>query len=78
MTSVISVLLNNNRSNEYTLKHQIMLDKKNYTNSWLVYKQNGDILTYFFKNGIVKAIGPFVIGLAAREWKLFRETEQLC
>ena len=55
-----------------------MLDKKNYTNSWLVYKQNGDILTYFFKNGIVKAIGPFVIGLAAREWKLFRETEQLC
>ena len=55
-----------------------MLDKKNYTNGQQVYEQNGDILTYFYKSGVVKAVGSFVNGLMEGEWRFFLKTEQLC
>lgn len=44
-----------------------MLDKKSFANGQQVYEQNGDILTYFFKNGIVKAVGTFVNGIMEGE-----------
>ena len=55
-----------------------MLDKKSFANGQQVYEQNGDILTYFFKGGVVKAVGPFVNGLMEGERRFFRKTEQLC
>ncbi|MEX2594769.1 MAG: hypothetical protein WD426_18525 [Anditalea sp.] len=54
-----------------------MLDKKNYTNGQKSQELIGDNLTYFFKNGKVKAEGSFVQGEMEGEWKFFRETGQL-
>ncbi|MBE0639224.1 MAG: hypothetical protein IH598_11945 [Bacteroidales bacterium] len=54
-----------------------MLSKKNYANGPQVFKQTEDKLTYFFKNGNVKAEGPFSNGLMGGEWRFYRETGQL-
>ncbi|MDI1322000.1 MAG: hypothetical protein PSV36_04585 [Algoriphagus sp.] len=54
-----------------------MLDKKNYANGQKVYELIGEKLTYFFKNGKVKAKGNFVSGQMEGEWNFYRETGQL-
>lgn len=54
-----------------------MLEKKEYANGQKVYEQNGDRLTYFFKNGRVKAEGFFIDELMEGEWKFYRENGQL-
>jgi antitoxin component YwqK of YwqJK toxin-antitoxin module len=54
-----------------------MLSKKNYTNGQKVYELEGDQLTYFFKNGKVKAEGLYPNNLMEGEWKFYRETGQL-
>lgn len=54
-----------------------MLKKKFYANGQPVYELNGDILTYFYKNGTVKARGPFINNLMEGEWKFYRESGQL-
>lgn len=54
-----------------------MLDKKYYVNGQIAYELVGDRLTYFFKNGKVKAKGLFINGLMEGEWLFYRETGQL-
>lgn len=54
-----------------------MLDKKNYANGQPVYELADNKLTYYFKNGKVKAFGPFINNLMEREWIFYRETGQL-
>ncbi len=54
-----------------------MLDKKKYANGQKVYELIGEKLTYFFKNGKVKAKGNFVLGQMEGEWNFYRETGQL-
>lgn len=54
-----------------------MLSKKNYTNGQKVYELEGDKLTYYYKNGNLKAEGLFINEKMEGEWKFYRETEQL-
>jgi antitoxin component YwqK of YwqJK toxin-antitoxin module len=54
-----------------------MLNKKNYKNGQKVYELNGNKLTYFFKNGKIKAEGLFENNLMDGEWRFYRETGQL-
>lgn len=54
-----------------------MLDKKYYVNGQIAHELVGDLLTYFFKNGKVKAKGTFINGLMEEEWLFYRETGQL-
>ena len=54
-----------------------MLNKKDYSNGQKVQELNGNKLTYFFKNGKVKAEGPFINGKMEGEWKFYREKGQL-
>lgn len=54
-----------------------MLDKKNYTNGQKSLELIGNKLTYFFKNGKVKAEGLYENDQMEGEWKFYRETGQL-
>lgn len=54
-----------------------MKDKSRYTNGQLIYEHNDDILTYYYKNGKIKARGPSIEGKMQGEWKFYRETGQL-
>jgi antitoxin component YwqK of YwqJK toxin-antitoxin module len=54
-----------------------MLEKKNYANGQAVFELMDDLLTYFYKNGKIKATGPYVNGLMEGEWIFYRETGQL-
>ncbi|OFX59205.1 MAG: hypothetical protein A2W97_16105 [Bacteroidetes bacterium GWE2_40_63] len=54
-----------------------MLNKKNYKSGQKVYELNGNKLTYFFKNGKIKAEGLFENNLMDGEWRFYRETGQL-
>jgi antitoxin component YwqK of YwqJK toxin-antitoxin module len=54
-----------------------MMEKKTYANGQAVYALSGDTLSYYFKNGVVKAEGRFVDGLMEDEWRFFRGTGQL-
>lgn len=54
-----------------------MLTKKNYANGQKAHELAGTRLTYFFKNGKVKAEGGFVDDNMEGEWKFYRETGQL-
>ena len=54
-----------------------MINKKDYSNGQKVQELNGNKLTYFFKNGKVKAEGPLINGKMEGEWKFYRETGQL-
>jgi antitoxin component YwqK of YwqJK toxin-antitoxin module len=54
-----------------------MLSKKSYANGQKVYKLDGDMLTFFFKTGKVKAKGFFVNEKMEGEWIFYRETGQL-
>jgi antitoxin component YwqK of YwqJK toxin-antitoxin module len=48
-----------------------------YTNGQLVSEQTGSRLTYYYKNGKVKAEGVFENNLMQGEWIFYRETGQL-
>lgn len=54
-----------------------MTNKTHYTNGQKIFEQQGDILTYYFKDGKVKAQGTSVDGMMQGEWKFYRETGQL-
>ncbi len=54
-----------------------MMNKKQYANGQKTYEQVGDQLTYFFKDGKIKAQGVSVNNLMQGEWKFYRETGQL-
>jgi len=54
-----------------------MLDKKNYANGQKVYELINNKLTYFFKDGKIKAFGTFINDQMEGEWIFYRETGQL-
>ena len=54
-----------------------MQDKKTYANGQPVYVYDGHRLTYFYKNGRVKAEGPYENELMEGEWLFYRENGQL-
>jgi antitoxin component YwqK of YwqJK toxin-antitoxin module len=54
-----------------------MMNKKQYTNGQKTFEQVGDMLTYFFKDGKIKAHGISINGIMQGEWRFYRETGQL-
>jgi antitoxin component YwqK of YwqJK toxin-antitoxin module len=48
-----------------------------YKNGQTISEQNGNRLTYYYKNGKVKAQGIFENNLMQGEWIFYRETGQL-
>lgn len=54
-----------------------MMKNKEYTNGQKTFEQTGDKLTYFFKNGKIKAEGLSINDIMEAEWKFYRETGQL-
>jgi antitoxin component YwqK of YwqJK toxin-antitoxin module len=54
-----------------------MMKNKEYTNGQKTFEQTGDKLTYFFKNGKIKAEGFSINEIMEGEWKFYRETGQL-
>ena len=54
-----------------------MLSKKSYSNGQKVYDLKGNRLTFYYKNGKIKAEGIFENNMMEGEWKFYRETEQL-
>jgi len=55
----------------------MMMKNKTYSNGQKAYEQSGDLLTYYFKNGKVKAKGQSVQELMEGEWIFYRETGQV-
>lgn len=53
-----------------------MLEKKFYANGQKIYDLDGDRLTFYYKNGTVKAEGPYPKAMEG-EWRFYRETGQL-
>lgn len=54
-----------------------MQGKTHYANGQPVFRQEGDILTYYFKTGLKKAEGRSVGGVMQGEWRFWRETGEL-
>ena len=54
-----------------------MLKKKFYANGQPVYSLKDEKLTYYFKNGTVKASGSYINGQMEGEWIFYREGGQL-
>jgi antitoxin component YwqK of YwqJK toxin-antitoxin module len=54
-----------------------MMKNKEYSNGQKTFEQTGDKLTYFFKNGKIKAEGLSIKEIMEGEWKFYRETGQL-
>lgn len=54
-----------------------MLELKKYANGQSVYDLDGSTLTYFYKDGTVKAVGEFQNDRMEGEWKFYRQTGQL-
>ncbi|MBL1421099.1 MAG: hypothetical protein COC24_011380 [Alphaproteobacteria bacterium] len=52
-----------------------MLEKKNYANGQATHKMDGDILTYFFKTGKIKAQGEYVNEQMQGKWMFYRESK---
>lgn len=54
-----------------------MLKNEHYANGQKTYELVGNKLTYFFKNGKIKAEGIFANDQMEGEWKFYRESGQL-
>ena len=54
-----------------------MLEKKQYANGQKVYDLTQEKLTYYYKNGNLKAEGPFQNSEMNGEWRFYRESGQL-
>jgi len=54
-----------------------MLEKKYYKNGQKIHELANDRLTYYYKNGRIKAEGPFLNVQMEGEWIFYRETGQL-
>lgn len=54
-----------------------MLEKKIFANGQQVYDLQGDYLTYYFKDGSIKAEGRFVKNQKVGEWKYYRKDGHL-
>jgi antitoxin component YwqK of YwqJK toxin-antitoxin module len=53
-----------------------MLEKKYYANGQKIHELDGDRLTFYFKNGKIKAEGQYLKEMEG-EWRFYRETGQL-
>lgn len=75
--------LETNNYHRYSYKVAVLkeskkvLNKKLYANGQKTHELIGQKLTYFFKNGNVKAEGTYENELMKGEWKFYRETGQL-
>lgn len=54
-----------------------MLEKTIYSNGQKVYELKGDLLTYYFKSGALKAQGKFIKNKKEGEWRYFRANGDL-
>ncbi len=54
-----------------------MLEKKFYANGQTVHEMVGDKLTYYYKNGEIKAQGQLINNQMEGRWIFYRETGQL-
>lgn len=54
-----------------------MMKNKQYVNGQKTFEQVGDTLTYFFKDGKIKAEGVSSNDVMQGEWKFYRESGQL-
>lgn len=54
-----------------------MQGKTHYANGQPAFRQDGDVLTYYFKTGLKKAEGRSVEGVMQGEWRFWRETGEL-
>jgi len=54
-----------------------MLEKKLYANGQPVYKLADGMLIFYYKNGTVKAEGPYPDNMMEGEWRFYRESGQL-
>lgn len=54
-----------------------MLNKKHYANGQKIFELVNNTLTYFYKNGNLKASGPFIDELMEGKWIFYRESGQL-
>jgi antitoxin component YwqK of YwqJK toxin-antitoxin module len=54
-----------------------MQDKSHYTNGQKIFEQKGNVLTYFCKNGKIKAQGVSINSVMQGEWIFYRESGQL-
>jgi|AntRauTorcE11898_2_1112593.scaffolds.fasta_scaffold22771_1 antitoxin component YwqK of YwqJK toxin-antitoxin module len=55
-------------------KEDLMLEKEIYANGQKVYDLKDDYLTYYFKNGALKAEGHFIKNKKEAEWVFYRKT----
>lgn len=54
-----------------------MLDKKTYVNGQKIYELENDMLTFYYKNGKLKAQGTYHNQQLDGKWIFYRETGQL-
>jgi antitoxin component YwqK of YwqJK toxin-antitoxin module len=54
-----------------------MKDKTHYANGQKIFDQSDDLLTYYFKDGKVKAHGKSIDDVMIGEWRFFRESGDL-
>jgi len=54
-----------------------MNGKTHYKNGQAIFEQDGDILSYYYKNGQLKARGTSIDGVMQGEWIFYRESGQL-
>lgn len=54
-----------------------MLEKKKYANGQITHELKGNSLTFFFKDGKIKAEGKYINGFMERGWMFYRGTGQL-
>ncbi|MCL2289443.1 MAG: hypothetical protein FWC34_01875 [Bacteroidetes bacterium] len=54
-----------------------MQNKTHYTNGQKIFEQKGDVLTYFYKDGKIKAQGIFINNAMQGKWIFYRESGQL-
>ncbi|CUA84914.1 hypothetical protein Ga0061061_101608 [Chelatococcus sambhunathii] len=56
---------------------EAMQGKTRYANGQPVFRQEDELLTYYFKTGLKKAQGRSVAGVMQGEWLFWRETGEL-
>ncbi len=54
-----------------------MQGRTHYANGQPIARQEGDMLTYYFKTGLKKAEGACLNGVMQGEWRFWRETGDL-
>jgi antitoxin component YwqK of YwqJK toxin-antitoxin module len=48
-----------------------MLEKDYYKNGQIVHELKNSVLTYYYKNGVIKARGPYINDMMEDEWHFY-------